>query len=196
MSCVLYSDSKFINRERRDFRMIPKRLAREVIYESDWVKLYIDKVEYANKHIVDEYPFIHYEKKSVAIVVQNENDEVLLIKSNRYVTQSEEWEIPAGHLDAGETPINAATREVLEETGYTITKPLLIYEYNPSNGMSNQKIDIYKARAIKKVGTFDSAEVADIQWVSKEKLVEMLHQNSINCGIALVGLMMVVFCGL
>ena len=176
--------------------MIPKRLAREVIYESDWIKLYLDKVEYANKHIVDRYPFIHYEKKSVAVVVQNEKDEVLLIKSNRYVTQSEEWEIPAGHLNTGETPTEAAIREVLEETGYSITTPLLIYEYNPSNGMSNQRIPIYKARAVKKLGAFDSAEVADIQWVSKEKLLEMLNQNSIHCGIALVGLMMVVFCKL
>ena len=176
--------------------MIPKRLAREVVYESDWIKLYIDKVEFANKHIVDRYPFIHYDKKSVAIVIQNEKDEVLLVKSNRYVTQSEEWEIPAGHLEAGETPVNAATREVLEETGYTITTPSQIYEYNPSNGMSDQRIPIYKARAVQKVGAFDLIEVADIQWVSKVKLSEMLRQNNIHCGIALVGLMMVVYCGL
>ncbi|MCL2197509.1 MAG: NUDIX hydrolase [Defluviitaleaceae bacterium] len=176
--------------------MIPKRLSREIIYESDWVSLYADKVEYPNGYILDRHHLVHFDYKSVAVVVKNEKDEVLLIKSNRYVTQSEEWEIPAGRVDNDEPSIKAATREVLEETGYTITDPQLIYKYNPSNGISDQVVAVYKANALKKEGQFDTLEVMDIKWVSKETVTKMITQNEIRCGLSLTGLMLVLFCGL
>jgi len=176
--------------------MIPKRLSREVIYENEWVSLYADKVEYPDGYILDRHHVIHFDYESVAVVVQNEREEVLLIKANRYVTQSEEWEIPAGRVDNGELSIKATAREVLEETGYTISEPKLLYKYNPSNGISDQVAAIYKANALKCAGQFDTSEVADIQWVSKEEVAEMLRKNEIRCGVSLTGLMMVLFCGL
>ena len=167
-----------------------------MIYENEWVSLYADQVEYPDGHILERHHFIHFDNESVAIVVQNEKEEVLLIKSKRYITQSEEWEIPAGWVEDGELAVKAAVREVLEETGYAITEPKLIYKYSPSNGISDQIMAIYKARAIKKAGPFDTMEVMDVQWSSKEKVAEMLHQNEIRCGLSLTGLMLVLFCGL
>jgi len=181
--------------DMEDNTMIPKRLSRETIYENEWISLYADKVEYSDGHILDKYHFVHFDYESVAIVVQNEKEEVLLIKSNRYVTQSEEWEIPAGRVDNEELAVTAAVREVLEETGYTITAPKLIYKYNPLNGVSNKVIALYKAKAIKKTGQFDTNEVSDVQWASKASVMKMLQQNEIRCGLSLTGLMLVLFGG-
>lgn len=173
--------------------MIPKRLSREIIYESAWVSLYADKVEYPDGYILDRHHFVHFDYESVAVVIQNEKKEILLIKSNRYITQSEEWEIPAGRVDDGELSVSAAAREVLEETGYEISKPRLLYKYNPSNGISDQVIAVYKADALNIVGQFDVREVMDVQWVSKQKIVEMLRQNEIRCGLSLTGLLLALF---
>jgi len=173
--------------------MIPKQLSREIIYENKWVSLYADKVEFSNGHVLDKYHYVHFDYESIAVVVQNEKEEILLIKSNRYVTQSEEWEIPAGRVDEDELAMTAATREVLEETGYEINEPKLIYKYHPMNGISNKVVAIYKATAIKLAGQFDTAEVSDVQWVSKQKIAEMLRRNEINCGLSLTGLMLVLF---
>jgi len=176
--------------------MIPKCLSREVIYENEWVSLYADKVEYPNGHILDIHHVIHFDYESVAVVVQNERGEVLLIKSNRYVTQSEEWEIPAGRVDNGEMSIKAAAREVLEETGYVVSEPKLLYKYNPNNGISDQVAAIYKANALNQTGQFDTKEVMDVRWVSKAEIAKMLRNNEIRCGVSLTGLMLVLFCGL
>ena len=176
--------------------MIPEKLSREIIYESEWVNLYADKVKFANGYVLDRHHVIHFDFEAVGIVIQNEKEEVLLIKANRYITQSEEWEIPAGRIDDGELAINAAIRESLEETGYEIVDPKLIYKYNPSNGSSDQVFLIYKATAGRKVGQFDINEVSETIWVSKEKVAEMLKRNEINCGFSLTGLMLVLFCGL
>jgi len=176
--------------------MIPEKLSREIIYESQWISLYADKVRFPDGYVLDKYHFAHFEYESVGIVIQNEKEEVLLIKSNRYISQAEEWEIPAGRVDKGEQPTEAAIRETMEETGYTITDPELVYRYNPSNGSSDQVFLIYKAKAGKKTGQFDTNEVAEIKWVSKERITEMLKQNEIRCGFSLTGITLVLFCGL
>jgi len=176
--------------------MIPEKLSREIIYESEWVSLYADKVRFSDGYILDKYHLVHFDFGSVGVVVQNDIGEVLLIKGNRYITQSEEWEIPAGRIDDGESALDAAVREVLEETGYEIINPELVYKYNPSNGSTDQVFLIYKAIAGKNVGQFDINEVSETKWVSKDRITEMLKNNEINCGYSLTGLMLVLFCGL
>ena len=176
--------------------MIPEKISRKIIYECEWVSLYADKVRFPDGFVLDKYHFTHFDYESVGIVIQNEKDEVLLIKANRYITQSKEWEIPAGRVDKGEQSVEAAIRETIEETGYEITNPKLVYKYNPTNGSSDQVFLIYKATAGKKIGKFDTNEVSDIKWVSKEAVAEMLKNNEINCGFSLTGLMLVLFCGL
>jgi len=175
--------------------MIPEKLSREVIYESEWISLYADKVRFPDGFILDKYHFAHFDYDSVGIVVLNDKDEVLLIKSNRYITQSEEWEIPAGRVEKGESLKDAAVRETLEETGYTISEPKLVYKYNPSIGSSDQVFTLFKAVAIEKEEDFDKNEVAEIAWVSRKKITEMLMQNEIRCGFSLTGLILVLFCG-
>jgi len=174
--------------------MIPEKLSREVIYESEWISLYADKVRFPDGYILDKYHFAHFDFGSVGIVVLNDKCEVLLIKSNRYITQSEEWEIPAGGVEKGESLRDAAVRETLEETGYTISEPQLVYKYNPSIGSSDQVFNIFGAVAIAKKEDFDQNEVAEIAWVSKETIIEMLKNNTIRCGFSLTGLMLVLFC--
>lgn len=173
--------------------MLPKRLSREAVYENEWVNLYIDKVEFADGHILDKYHYIHFDYESVAVVIENEDNEVLLIKSNRYITQSEEWEIPAGRVDKGEVSVNAAFRETMEETGYIISSPKLVYKYNPMNGISDKVFAIYKAKALRKEGEYDPIEVLETKWVSKNKVAEMISQNEIHCGFSLAGLLLVLF---
>ena len=176
--------------------MIPRRLARNIIYESEWVSLYVDKIQFEDNRILDKMHLVHYDKEAVAIVVLNDKDEVLLIKSDRYHTQSVEWEIPAGGVDENEKPHDAAVREAFEETGYTVENPKFIYRYNPSNGSSDQVVNIYSARAGVKTGEPDPQEVSETKWVSKHEIKEMLRKNEINCGLSLIGLMLVFFVGL
>ena len=178
--------------------MIPKRLSRKVVYESPWVNLYLDKIEYSNGFILDDMHLVHFDREAVGIVVQNENDDVLLIKSPRYHTQSIEWEIPAGLIDEGEEPIAAAIRETREETGYPVYDVKHVYKFNPSNGSSNQVFYIFKCKTTlnSKNSEPDPLEVSDVKWVSKKEIFKMLQKNEINCGFSLVGLMLVLFCEL
>ena len=171
--------------------MFPKRLARTVIYENPWVNLYVDKVIFPDGRLIEKHHYIHYDNQSVGIVIENDKDEVLLIQSYRYVTNSIEWEIPAGRIEEGESSQEAAKREVIEETGYTVTEPQLIYTFNPSNGMSDLVFNIVKCKAISCVEEFDKNEVKELRWVPFSNIKKMISRNQIKCGPSLIGLLLI-----
>lgn len=187
---IITMESKVREQYKTVENMFPKRLARTIIYENPWVNLYVDKVIFAGGRLIEKHHYLHYDRQSVGIVIENNEDEILLIKSYRYVTSSIEWEIPAGRIEEGETPQEAGKREVLEETGYTVTEPRLICTFNPSNGMSDAVFNIVKCKSISSVGDFDKNEVKELKWVTISNIKEMIGKNQIKCGPSLIGLLL------
>lgn len=55
------------------------------------------------------------------------DDQILLLHRQDHVSQGNLWGIPGGKLEKGETPIEAAKRETLEETGFDISKQSIVY---------------------------------------------------------------------
>jgi len=64
----------------------------------------------------------------------------LLVKVCRYPTGSTDWELPAGGVEADESVIEAAQREILEETGYESINHEQVYTYHPLPGISNKLV--------------------------------------------------------
>lgn len=170
--------------------MIPKQLARTPIYENRWVSLYLDRVEYGDGTILEQHHVLHFDYHASAVVLENPEGEVLLIHSNRYVTQSESWEIPCGKMDPGETPAQTVRRETLEETGMQVEALQYWNSFYPSGGMSDEQIHLFYARSSgKPTADFDHREVKEIRWCSREEIRNMLRRREITCGISQNGLL-------
>lgn len=175
--------------------MMPMLIERDIIYESDWIVLYSDKVQMPNGNIIHPYHKLHYPYEAVSVVLINEKDEILMIQSKRYITSRLEWEIPAGRIEANETPEDAARRECLEETGCSLKDLTYLCSYNPSNGMSDFKIHLFMAKVKTELSDIDENEVNAKQWISKEKVLEMLKENRTQCGVSMLGLLYAIqFC--
>lgn len=174
---------------KEEHNTFPERLDRKVVYESDWVSLYLDKVRMPNGDIIDTYHKLHYPHESVCVVIVNEKDELLMIQSKRYVTERLEWEIPAGRIEQDETPEEAARRECLEESGCTIKDLTFLCCQNPSNGMSDLKIHIFGAKVDTETMDKDENEVNTKCWIPKQEVIEMLKENKIYCGVSMLGLL-------
>ena len=96
----------------------------------------------------------------INIVAITDSDEVLLIKQYRHGIGAETVEIPGGVIDSGETPLEAAKRELLEETGYVSDDWILLGEVIPNPAIQNNKCYTFLAGHARKVEDphFDSTE--------------------------------------
>ena len=92
------------------------------------------------------------------------------------------WTFPKGHIEAGETPRQAALREVLEETGYRagILRPLLKvrYAFTLKGKYVKKVVQWYLMKKLGRIGKHDPSEIIAINWVSLSKAKEMVEYPS------------------
>lgn len=110
-----------------------------------------------------------------------DNKKVLLIQV-KTIKGRKLWTFPKGHIEAGETPRQAALREVLEETGYRakIIKPLLKvrYAFTLKGNYVKKVVQWYLMKKLCKIGKFDTSEILTTNWVSINKAKEMIEYPS------------------
>src|ERR1700723_1454751 len=91
---------------------------------------------------------VHHGGSAVMMAVDKKK-RILLVKQYRLPAQQYLWELPAGRLDPGETPLQAARRELVEETGYKARKFAKLAMFYPSPGFLAEKMTIYLATGLK-----------------------------------------------
>jgi ADP-ribose pyrophosphatase len=172
-----------------DRNILPERLERNTIYESDYVCLYTDKVKLSSGYIIEKYHQIHYPHQAVSIVIFNEKNEILMIREKRYTVGRLEWEIPAGKIEDGESKEDAARREAMEETGCTLKDLTFLCSQNPANGMSDCLCHVFAARVDTESSIRDTDEVASKVWMPVEQVKEMLRKNETHCGVSMLAIL-------
>jgi 8-oxo-dGTP pyrophosphatase MutT (NUDIX family) len=157
------------------------------LYDSDWVRLTLVDVEPPSGARY-EHHVVRIPQPAAATVVRR-GGEILLLWRHRFITDSWGWEVPAGEIQEGEQPEEAAVRETLEETGW---RPGPLHElgsYFPMNGRSDQRFHVFAADGAEQVGDpSDPAEAERIEWVVDTRVRELLRDGSITDGYSLVAL--------
>ena len=81
----------------------------------------------------------------VCIIAVTENHELLLVRQFRHAVGTFTLELPAGHVEKDETPVQAARKELLEETGYVADTFELIADLSPSPARFTNRMRCYFA---------------------------------------------------
>ena len=87
----------------------------------------------------------------VNVVGISADDEILLIKQYRHGIRSVTFEIPGGMVDPGESPLDAARRELLEETGFGSSDWVLIGHVHPNPAIQDNMCFTYLARNVEQI---------------------------------------------
>ncbi len=170
--------------------MKPERLDRRIIHESRWVNLYLDTLRFPDGQVIEGYHVVTYDHQAVAAVVENEAGDLLFVQLYRYTSDTVQWELPAGGIETGESVLDAARREVLEETGWESRDHTLLYTYYPSNGSTNQVFHVVRCRATALVGEFDRQEIDAVRWLPRAEVQQMIRDRQVEDGLSLTALLL------
>lgn len=118
---------------------------------------------------------------SAVMMAVDHDDRVMLVKQYRLPADRYLWELPAGKIDEGETPLAAARRELVEETGLRAKKWKKLVEFYPSPGFLEEKMTIYLATDLK-AGESQPMEDERIEtkWFTKKELRDAVRTNKIK----------------
>jgi len=168
-----------------------KILARRTVYESPWVRVHTDRVAFPGGRIEEAHHCVEFPKQGVGAVVVDEAGRILMIRSHRYIFDTVDWEIPAGSFDPGtEEVLDAARREVEEETGYASRPGKILYVYYPMTGICRAVFHLVTLTPGACVGEFDKNEVAEVGWKTPEEVRKMLRSGEIRDGFSLSGVLL------
>lgn len=125
---------------------------------------------------------------SAVMMAVDENNRVLLVRQFRLPAQKSLWELPAGRVDPGETPLKAAKRELKEETGYHAKKWTKLASYWPSPGYVAEKMNLFLASGLTPgVQTPMDDERIECRWFRERELADMIEKGILEDGKTLIG---------
>lgn len=131
-----------------------------------------------------QYSFIEI-KPGICVIIKT-GDKYVLLKEYRYPIKQWTYEFAAGIIDDGEQPVDAAKREVEEETGYVADKITELGEFYPSFGATNEVIHLFFAECSEKHREHrEYTEFITYELAEQEKIEELIANGEFKHGAGL-----------
>lgn len=125
---------------------------------------------------------------SAVVMPVDDRQRVLLVRQYRLPARQYLWELPAGRVDPGETALQAARRELAEETGYRARSMKKLVEFWASPGFLAEKMTIYLATGLTPgESTPMEDERIETRWFSVARIDSMIRSGKLRDGKTLIG---------
>lgn len=152
-----------------DQHLIETPLASRVLAQGVFLEVRIDDVRLPSGETATREYIKH--PGAVAVVGLLDDGRILLERQYRHPVRRVVLEIPAGKLDAGETPLACAQRELLEETGYRAREWARAGSLHVAVGCSDEVIHLFFARGLQQgAQQLDHGELIDVHSMTEAEL--------------------------
>lgn len=168
-----------------------KTLSIKEVYSNPWISI-------THREVINPsgnpgiYGLVHFKNLAVGIVPLDENLNTWLVGQYRYALGQYSWEIPEGGGQHGTPTLEAAQRELLEETGITAQRWTKILDLHTSNSVTDETGVVYVAQEL----SFGEAMPEETEQLQLRKLpfskaFEMVMNGEITDSLSMVALMKV-----
>jgi ADP-ribose pyrophosphatase len=165
------------------------KIEEETVFKGRLLTVRRDTVRLPNGATTTREHIVH--PGAVMILPVLANGDLVMERQFRYPLGCDVIEFPAGKLDAGEASLQAAQRELLEETGFTAQHWEFLASIHVAIAYSNERIDLFLAEGLEQqVATLDEDEFLEILQVSPAQALAWLSEGRITDAKTAVALLM------
>lgn len=127
---------------------------------------------------------------SAVVMPVNEKGRVLLVRQYRYPARTSLWELPAGKVDEGESPLRAAKRELKEETGFQARKWKKLIRFYASPGFQQEAMTLFLARDLQagEAEPGEGEENIEMQWFKLREIEDGIRTGKICDAKTIIGM--------
>src|SRR5688572_6328687 len=168
----------------------PKLIHRELAFKGRHVQVRLDQIVDSEGNTRTLEIVVH--PGAVCVVPVLANGDVILIRQYRHAAGTRLLEICAGGLNPGEDPLEAARRELEEETGYLAGKLVERARFWTTPGFTTEFMYLYEATDLVKTQThLDADEIIDVEIATQADALRMIDDGRIQDAKSILGLLRV-----
>jgi 8-oxo-dGTP pyrophosphatase MutT (NUDIX family) len=168
-----------------------KTISQQTAYENAWIKVeHHEVVNPAGNPGI--YGKVHFKNIAISIVPIDSEGFTYLVGQYRYTLNSYSWEVPEGgcSIESGESTLEAAKRELLEETGLVASQWTQLGEVYLSNSVSDEKAVMYVAKNLSQQQACpEETEQLKIRRMPLKEAVEMAKNGEITDALSVLTLL-------
>jgi ADP-ribose pyrophosphatase len=169
-----------------------ERLSHERVFDGQVFDIDRDRVRMPNGRTVTVDVVRH--PKSVVLIPVPEPGHVILIRQYRYAVNAFLWELPAGSVDEGETPEQAARRECHEEIGRVPATIVRLAAMFPTPGYCDEEMVFFRVSSLEEpteAAALDEDEDIEARTFELREARDMIRRGEITDMKTVAGLAMI-----
>jgi ADP-ribose pyrophosphatase len=162
------------------------RRSRRVAYENAWITIWHDEVTRPDG-APGVYGVVHFANLAAGVLALDDRDRVLLVGQHRYALDAYSWEIPEGGVPDGETALEGARRELLEETGVVAADWRELARVHLSNSVSDEAAVLFLATGLTQgAARPDGTEDLERRWLPFDEVLAMTLDGRISDAMTVI----------